>query len=224
MMKVRFEAEFGGEGLDPFGPDSGRSDHRQEIPVEQLGGPAVDEEQLPEVAPNLSSFGGPTFDQLQHRKTNALMPDLGGLRVVRAGDPTADVGLVGTVAAEPDEVRGKDRPGDDPIGEVVPTGYVGIGEKKDVVGRDVVAPAIDQGSHREPTASGVDRKPIGIGDERAVGAGDEAREVVRLAEDRAAGSSGHDPAHVLADLIQALLHQGKDDRIATPARRPRRGR
>ena len=34
-----------------------------------------------------------------------------------------------------------------------------------------------------------------------------------LAEDRASRRAGHDPAHMLADLIQPVLHEGEDDRV-----------
>ena len=47
----------------------------------------------------------------------------------------------------------------------------------------------------------MDRDAIGVGDERAIGRGDETAEVMTLAEDRAACRSGHDPAHMACDLI-----------------------
>ena len=60
-------------------------------------------------------------------------------RVVGAGRATADVGLVGAVAAEGDApVADEHRARDDPVGQVVAAGLPGVVQHEDVAGLDVV--------------------------------------------------------------------------------------
>ena len=83
----------------------------------------------------------------------------------------------------------------------------------------------EQRPHGEAAATGVDRNTVGISNERACGVGDEAGEVVALTEDRTARGARHHPTHVLADLIEPVLHQSKNDGVArVPATLRRRRR
>ena len=123
------------------------------------------------------------------------------------------------IAAEPRDDRlaviavDEDRPSNHPIRQVVAARHVGIGEHEDIPRLEPRPEPSEQRPHREAAPAGVDRDPVGVGDQRPVGRGDEATEVVGLTEDRTAGGPRHHPTHVPGDLVQAVLHQRQDDGI-----------
>ena len=142
------------------------------------------------------------------------MEDLGGLRIVGAGRPAADVGLVRAIAGEGDQsLAREDGPRDDPVRQVVAARHVGIVQQEGIVRRDPPAKGLEQRAHREAAAAGMDRDAVGLGDQRALGIGEEAGEVVALVEDRAARGADHHPAHLLGDLVQPVLHEREGDGI-----------
>ena len=142
------------------------------------------------------------------------MEDLGGLAVVGAGRAAADVGLVRAIAGEGDQaVADEDRRGDHPVGQMVAAGNIGIVHQEDVAFGDVVAERRDQGAHGKAAAGGMRRQAFGLADDVAVAAGDEAGEVVRLAEDRAERRLLHHPSHLPADMVETVLRQREQDGI-----------
>ena len=81
--------------------------------------------------------------------------------------------------------RDEHRPRDHPVGQVVAARGVGIVEQEHVLGLDAAPREVAQhGAHREAAAAGVDRDAVGLADQGAARVGDEAGEVVALAEDR----------------------------------------
>ena len=62
---------------------------------------------------------------------------------------------------------------------------------------------------RKTAAPGVDRDPVGLGDQPAVRPAHEAGEVVGLAEDGAARGAYHHLAHLPGDVVQAVLGEGE---------------
>ncbi len=147
------------------------------------------------------------------------MPDLRRLRVVGAGQPAPNIGLMRPVATEPSDNRftsgsvNPDGPADHPIRQVVAARHIRVGENEHIAGLHAPAKAAEQRPHRKSAPTGVDRDAVGVGYQGAIGRGNVATEVVRLAEDRATRGAGHHPAHVPADLIQAILHQGQDNGV-----------
>jgi len=115
-------SEFGDEGLHPFAANARGSDHGEQVTVKQLRRAAIDEQELPEVVANDTAF-----DQLEHRQPDAFLPDLGGFGVIGAGQASADVVLMSSIAAEPDQtVVHKDRSSDNPIRQMIATGHIGV--------------------------------------------------------------------------------------------------
>src|SRR5690606_16602496 len=78
---------------------------------------------------------------------------------------------------------------------------------------DAAGEGLEDRAHGEAAAACVDRDAVGLAHQRAVGAGDEAGEVVALVEDRAARGARHHPAHLPGDVVEPLLRQRKLDRI-----------
>ena len=142
------------------------------------------------------------------------MEDLGRRRIVGAGRTAADIGLVGAVAGEghqlgPDEHR----PRDHPVRQVVAARRIGIVQQEHVLGRDGVLEVAQDGAHREAAAAGMDRDAVGLADQGAARVGDEAGEIVALAEDRRARGARHHPAHLVRDVVEPVLHQRERDGI-----------
>ena len=67
--------------------------------------------------------------------------------------------------------------------------------------------------HGEAAAAGMDRNAVGLADQSAARVGDEAGEIVALAEDRRARGARHHPAHLVRDMVEPVLHQCKRDGI-----------
>ena len=169
----------------------------------------VQHQELPEVVAHRAGL-----DQAQDREADALVEHLGGGRVVGARRAAADVGLVRPVAGEPDEpAAGEDRPGDHPVRQVVATGLPRVVEEIDVAFLHRVAEIAQDRAHPEPAAPGMDRDAVGLAHDLAVRPGDEAGEIVRLAEDRAAGGADHHPAHLVRDVVEAVLGQRQNDGV-----------
>ena len=107
----------------------------------------------------------------------------------------------------------KDRPRDDPVRQVVASGDIGVIQQKHVLVLDGVAEGFDQGSQRQTAAARVDGDAIGLTDENAVRVAQKTREIVTLAEDRAACRACHDPAHLPGDVIQAVLYESQPNGV-----------
>ena len=132
VIEVGLDAELVDERRHPLGADRRRAEHGPQVAVEKLGGARVDEQQLPEVVAHR-----PPVDQLHHGQADALVPDLGGLGIVGAGEAAADVGLVRPVAAEAGKPAAigsdEDRTGDHPVGQMVAARDVGVREDEHVL-------------------------------------------------------------------------------------------
>ena len=214
VAQVGLDTKLLGERDHPLGADLRRPQHRPQVAIQEFRRARIDEQQFPDVVAHLAFI-----HQFEHRKSNPLVPDLRRFRVVGTGQAPADVGLVGAVAAEARDHRlvviavYEDRPSDHPIRQVIAARHVGIGEHEDITRLETAPEPAEQRPYREAASAGVDRDSVGVGDQRPVGRGDEATEVVRLAEDRAAGGPRHHPTHMPCDLVQAVLHQRQHDRI-----------
>ena len=145
--------------------DLRRAEHGAEVAVEKIGGARVEQQQLPQVVANR-----PPVHQLQHGQPDAFVEDLGGLGIVGAGEPAADVGLMRPVAAEAGKPRvglDEDRTGDHPVGQMVAAGDVGIGENEHVLRIDPAGEILEQCPHRKAAAAGMDRDAVGLAIKRA---------------------------------------------------------
>ena len=198
-----------GELRHALRPDAGRADHRAQVAVLKLRGARVREQQTPQVAAGLAAR-----DELEGGQSHPLLPGVVGERVVGAGRPAADVGLVGAVAAERDAPAvDEHRARDDPVGQVVAAGLPGVVQHEDVAGLDVVFEVAQHRAHREAAPAGVDRDPVRLRDQPAVRPAHEAGEVVGLAEDGAARGAHHHLAHLPGDVVQAVLGEGELDGV-----------
>ena len=98
---------------------------------------------------------------------------------------------------------------------MIPAGQVWIVQKKNIAPMHVRPIITDDGSNCKSGRPGVNGNSISLRHNRAVRSGKEAGEVVRLAENRAACGAHHYPAHVLSEVIEAILHDRKGHRIRT---------
>ncbi len=188
---------------EPLGADAGRADHGAQVAVERLGQAGVEHEEAPQVVARPAAL-----DQLQHRQPDAFVEDLGGRRIVGARRAAADVGLMGAVAGEGDQRSGREhRPRDHPVRQVIAARGVGIVQQEHVFGFDGILEVAQDGAHGEAAAAGMDGNAVGLADQDAARVGDEAGEVVALAEDRRARRARHHPAHLVRDVVQPVLHQ-----------------
>ena len=214
IIQIGLHPELLGKRNDTLGADLGRAEHRAQVPVQELRRAGVDEQQFPNVIAHRAFV-----DQLHYGEANAFVPDLRRLGVVRAREPAADIRLVRPVAAEARQHRvplgplHPDRPTDHPVGEMISSRNIRVGENEHIARLHSIPKPAQQRPDPETPTAGVDRNPVGIGNQRAVGRGDETAEVVRLAEDGAARGAGHDPPHVPADLIESVLHERQHDGV-----------
>ena len=142
------------------------------------------------------------------------MKDPGGFRIDRPRRAAVDIRLMSAVTGKSDEPavdKGwlKDRP----VGQMVAAGDIRVVGEKDVAVVDVVGEGLEQGAHGKAAVAALDQHTVSLADERAFGVGDEIREIVVLAEDRAVRRAQHDLAHAPRDIVETVLGQRKDDRI-----------
>ncbi len=151
------------------------------------------------------------------------MEDLLGFRIVGARRAATDIGLVCADAGQRDQlIVAEDRPHDHPVRQMVPARDIGVAQQECIVGRHVTAKSVQQRARREPAAAGMDRNAVRLGYDDAAGVGQEAGEIMRVVEDRAARRTRHDPSHLLGDVIQTVLHQRQCDRVERHFRSPAR--
>jgi hypothetical protein len=140
--------------------------------------------------------------------------DLPGRSVVGARRAAADVALVRAVAGEGQQPPVQEHRADHrPVRQVVAARRVGVGEEEHVLLRDPAGEVAQHGAQGEAAAAGVDGDAVRLRHHLALGAADEAGEVVALAEDRAAGGARHHPAHLARDVVELLLRDGQQHGI-----------
>src|SRR5882672_7002438 len=104
---------------------------------------------------------------------------------------------------------------------MIATRFIGVAQDINVTIRHLVLEAVEYGSDGKTAAACVDRQSVGLRHDVALGIADKAREVVRLAKQRAACCAHHHPPHLSRNMIELFLDQGKTDRIVnhptTPA-------
>ena len=206
--------EAGGRRLDRLGAvareqrlelalaDGAGADHRAHVLGDDVEAD-VAEDEVPDVVATPTAL-----EELERRDPQALMPEVGRVRVVRAGDGAADVGLVRR-DHDPAEVLAfvEDRLRHLPVRELVAA-------RERVVVQDDVAllHALPKGVRDRPhprrgrVAEHGD--VLGLLEQDAVGVVDSEREVAALDEERRAGAALDHEAHALTDRLQAV----RDDR------------
>ena len=105
------------------------------------------------------------------------------------------------------------RPRDDPVGQVIAAGHVGVRQQEHVLWVDASLVTLQERPNCKAAPAGVNGDAVGVGDQRSVRSRHVTGEIVALAEDRAARGTRHDPAHVLADLVEPVLHDCEHDRV-----------
>ncbi len=168
----------------------------------------VGEDQLPDVLAQLA-----LLDHLDRRNPQRLLPHLGGVRVVAAGDGAADVGLVsldGGPRDEPalEEHRLEHR---DVVVLVAEAEHVVV---EDHVARvDLVAVVrLDVLAHRGER-EGEDRQVLGLLQHPAVGVVEPGDEILRLAQNRRARRLLHRDAHLVGDRLEGPGVDGQQNRV-----------
>jgi hypothetical protein len=96
---------------------------------------------------------------------------------------------------------------------MVAAGFPRVVQQIDIALGQLIAEIAQDGADAEPAAAGMDRDAVGLADDLAGRACDEAGKVMRLAEDRTARRAHHHPAHLVGDMIEAVLRQREDDGI-----------
>ena len=170
--------------------------------------PDVGEDQVPDILPQPAAL-----HDLDRRDTQSLLPDLGRLRVVTALHRTADVRLVPLGGRPADKLRlVEDRLEDRHVVELV-------AQRKDVVVNDDVAfmkifaevlPDVladrSEGERQDRQVFGLLQHPA----LRVVQAGDE---VLRLAEDRRAGSPLQRDRHLVRYRLEGPREDARQDGV-----------
>ncbi len=142
------------------------------------------------------------------------MKDLGRSGVICPGSASADVRLMCTVTAEGEQLPAhEDRVNDGPVGQMVAACFIGIAQDKDVAVRNFTGESLEDSLDRKGAATGVDRQAVRLRHHVAVLVADEAREVMRLTEDRTARRARHHPAHLPGDVVELLLDEREADRV-----------
>ena len=201
----------GEEGLDLTLADGARADHRAHVLGDDVEA-NVAEDEVPDVVAAPAAFV-----ELERRDPQALLPQIGRVRVVGAGDGAADVGLVGG-DHDPAELLAlvEDRLGDLPVGELVATG-VRVVVENDVTLEDVAPEGICDRAHAGRGRVAEHGDVLGLLEQDAVLVVDAEREVAALDEQRRAGAPLDHHAHALADRLQPVGDHGGEDGIGAHA-------
>ena len=202
-------AEFFDQGRDPFHADTCGTKHGTQIAVLQVRGARVQHQHLPQILADLAGL-----NQFEHRQAHAFGPGVGRDRVIRTGSAAADIGLMRPVTGEADHfAANKYRARDHPVGQMVATRFPRVVQQVNIAFGQFVTEITQDGADAEPAAAGMDRNPVGLADDFACRPRDETGKIMRLAEDRATRSAYHHPAHLVGDVIEAVLGQCQDNRV-----------
>ena len=216
-------------GAIEHGLDRGMGDRRAELREQRLQPPLADPggaDHRCEVAPELARMADVQDDHLEHvgaqaaflvelerRDADALLPDLGGARVVGAVRRAADVALVRTVdRPEGEALAIEHRHEGGEVGQMI-AAVVGVVEQVDVARPDPVAEGVVHRFCRPRQGADVDRHVLGLSDQPALGVGECGREVPARVDDLGVGGAEHRLAHLLGDRMQAVLDDRDRDRV-----------
>ena len=174
---------------------------------------------LPKTKSQTSSRRLPRVVQLQRRDPQALLPEVGRVRVVRPRHGAADVGLVGGDHDPAERARPRGRPAWRPSSRRAGCRRVnGSLWSIDVALGHVAAEAPPRSRACPARRVAEHRDVLGLLEQHAVGVVDAEREVAALDEQRRARAALDDDAHALADRLQpAGDHRGEDRVVAGSA-------
>ena len=155
----------------------------------------------------------PRLVQPERRNPDALLPDLGGARVVGAVRGAADVALVRAVdrpEGQPVAIEHRHERGQ--IGQVV-AAVVGVVEQEHVARPDVAAKVVVHRPRRPRQRADVDRHVLGLGDQAPFGVAQRGREIAARVDDLRVRGAQHRLAHLLGDRMQPVADHRDRDRV-----------
>ena len=201
-------AELGEQRAKAPLADPGGADHRREIATKLARMADVEDDHLEHIGAQPA-----LIVELERRDADALLPDLGGARVVGAMGGAADVALMRAVdrpEGQPLAVEHRHEGGE--IGQMV-AAVIGVVEEVDVARADLAAEGVVHRFGRPGQGADVDRHVLGLGDQAALGVGQRGREVAARVDDLRVGGAQHRLAHLLGDRVQAVLDHRDRDRV-----------
>ncbi len=194
--------------LEPPLRDAGRAQAGEEVAVPLLGhadaAPAHADDVVDVLEVALHAHAG--------ERQRTLVIDVFRARHVRRRQPVATVGLVG-LRDRGEEVLAADDDGDeDRVVGRVRVAEVGVVVEEGIAAREVVV----QLRHRLGEvlrAHDVHRQALGGSEQFVVGRHQRAGEVARLVDDRRARGAQERVGHLTADAVEAVGHDGQQDRV-----------
>ena len=176
----------------------------------------VGEEKVPDIPAEL-----PARPHLQGRHPKALVPDLGGARVVAAGSAPAQVRLMGLAGGPRDELALEENGFEHAQIVDLVSGVVNVVVKDHVAGPDVVPEIFDAGLERGLKGEAKERGVLGLLEHVAVRPVDAGGEIPALREDGRAGGVKEGEGHFLGDRAQPPLEDGGEDGVDAVHAHPR---
>ena len=200
--------EFVEQGGKAALADPGRADHRREVAAKLARMPHVQHDQVEHVLAQPARLIEP-----ERRNPDALLPDLGGRRVVGAVRGAADVALM----------RAIDRPERQPLAiehrhersqiRQVVAAVVRVVEQEHVARPDVAAKVVVHRTRRPRQRADMDRHVLRLGDQAPLGVAQRGREIAAGVDDLRVRGAQHRLAHLLGDRMQPVAHHRDRDRI-----------
>ena len=188
--------------------DPRRADHGCEVAAKLPRMPHVQHDQIEHVLAQPARLVQP-----KRRNPDALLPDLGGARVVGAVRGAADVALMRAVdRPERQLLTIEHRHERSQIGQMV-AAVIGIVEQEHVARPHVAAEVVVHRTGRPGQRADVDRHVLGLGDQPPLGVAQRGREIAAGVDDLRVRGAQHRLAHLLGDRMQPVADHRDRDRI-----------
>jgi hypothetical protein len=188
--------------------DARRPHHRPQVALEVARVPHVGGHHLQHVVAQLAPVV-----QLERGDPDALLPDLGGARVVGAVGRAADVVLVGAVdRPEHRPVAHEDREQHREVGQVI-VAVVGVVQEEQVARGDPPLEEVGHRRHRPGQGAHVDGHMLGLRGEPTLAVEYRGGEVAARVQDLRVGGAQHGLAHLLHDGLEAMLDHRDGDSV-----------
>ncbi len=161
---------------------------------------------------DLLAVGPGGREEAKGRDPDTLLVGVGRPRHVAARHGAADIGPVGQVNREGDELPfGEHRPHCLDVGQMISTHLWEVQKPHISLAEAFGRYSSQQLLHREAHDAHVDGDVTTLGDEPAFGVGQRGGEIARLLEERRARRPHHDHAHLLGDCIERVAHHLQGD-------------
>ena len=189
--------------------DPARSELGLEIAEHDVGNTHVDADELEQGLVRPAALV-----ELQHRDTQALLVDLGGIGRARPRHPAPDVVVVADQHRVAEQiVIDEDRHEHEDVREMHAARLVRVVEDDDVPGRDVVAVLPDHRLHCIRDRAEMQRKAEPLGDHPPVAVAEGARQIHGVLHDRRIRDAHHREHHLVHHRANRILHELEPNRV-----------